>query len=302
MIKKIILGSVFVAGISAPAQATIKVDAKVVKVLSLATTGVAIAEGVKSAGLCFSPPFSTIECLKMVGNFGTAGLSLVSAQQAHNTECQSASSSAGCIPSLTGSEFDGSVFDSGLNTDGFGGDFPAGSFSGTSVPEGGTVGDLQNVVRENLDKAEEKGFVFNPETNSISSPDGKTTSLASLGSASGSGASLAADSKKAEALVEKYKKHFGITGSSNDGFSNIGGGSSYADNYSSDDYDDDYSSNLNNLLGKLSKKDKRKPASVKGLVKNVGNGDAIGVAGDNIFEMIARGYKHKIETKQLIGN
>ena len=44
---------------------------------------------------------------------------------------------------------------------------------------------------------------------------------------------------------------------------------------------------------------KRKPASVKGLQKVVGPGESIGVAGDNIFDMIARRYAKMSERKCL---
>lgn len=309
MIKKIILSTVLILGFSTPSYAVIAMGAKAQTVLSLAAAGIGVADGVDSAKICFSPGFNPVACLRMVGSFGSALLSISSAKQA-NTTCSQASTAGYCMggPGSDPTDWDPNFAYNPPPGPGEGNGGPSNSeleniFNEASIPNYGSVGELQSFIEENLKKAKEKGYEFNPTDGSVTGPNGKTTSAAAIAASSNSTVpGLAADSQKAEALVKKYEEHFGISSDGSGGFTNPGGGgSSYAGSKYGDDYDDDYNSSMNSLLSGLKKK-KRKPASVKGLVKKIGKGDAIGVAGDNIFEMIARGYKEKIKTKQLIGN
>lgn len=170
-------------------------------------------------------------------------------------------------------------------------------------PFGDLPGPAQDILRDDIRQAEiirdqlqEQGYSID-RNGKVKTPSGRTIDPKSLSSASsaaeaGIGASEYSDflalSEKAQAAAKKRAdqlKNLLDTDINGDGGGGGGGkGAAVASN-----------GNRNNDFWKkflLDKKAKAKDAGIEGLSKEF-NGEPIGVAGDNIFEMITRRYDAK---------
>lgn len=165
----------------------------------------------------------------------------------------------------------------------------------TNIPSGpyNTLGDLQTAMNNLKDQFDKTGFIVDPANSKIISPDGIETSFAAVNAMAATGEGLspeqyAATQSALAAAQEQIKSDFKV---SSTGFENLGGGAGSV-NAGSYNYDGlDMQSSLDSYLKKL--KGNRKPAAVAGMKKVIAGNEAIGVAGDNIFDMIHRRYQHK---------
>lgn len=158
-----------------------------------------------------------------------------------------------------------------------------------------TFGDPTDVLDE-LDKLKEQGIDVDLGTGQVTHSNGSTTSLASLSESGGGLDALSpdvvADIKRRMAVGKKILKNAGMRPGSTSG--SLGGSNGYP-SPSPLSFKRRQRSRFNLSPFGL---DEKKPASVKGLQRVVGSGDSIGVAGDNIFEMITRRYT-KMNKKKI---
>ncbi|MGE0632195.1 MAG: hypothetical protein AB7O96_07285 [Pseudobdellovibrionaceae bacterium] len=144
----------------------------------------------------------------------------------------------------------------------------------------------------NLKKAEALGLKIDPKAGTATLPNGKTVPLTSAGMASSGLGSSAFQAAKREAdkLSEKafadMKKSL-VSSMGEDGGG--GGGFGSSSSSSSSEEESDAALGVNAESNSLAD---RGAASVAGLTKDF-NGEPIGVAGDSIFDMIARRYQRK---------
>lgn len=211
----------------------------------------------------------------------------------------------GGIPGGTGGQGTGGVGDVGVG--GVGSEGGSGG-TGTTSTGGGTglSSTIPQAVARDLAQArsalEKSGVKFSPDGRSMTTPDGRTFDLTksanseqdlmNLGFSPSEAAAAMADSRAvAKKLNEKFKQmsQLAMSGSGGGGGRGIaaeggGGGDPFAgfDPYGRD-------RNARN----------RKKAQVSGLTKKLGS-DTIGVAGDDIFEMVTRRYKARDEKNDFL--
>jgi hypothetical protein len=248
----------------------------------------AVANGV--AGAAF-----TAQCVS--GQMHACALAALSFAQAMMNQSKSGESAdvAGVIGdySYDPYNYDPSGTEYGGNDGGgAGGDGGGGNGSGANDD---LMNDFKNLnIPSQISLLESKGFKVNTDEGVLETPDGKVP-LSKLGGGSGGGGGLSglglspgqiADAEgimeeAAEKVMKKYK--FGVeTGG--------GGGASGQAKYKRPNIDT--SNPLSGLLSQLNKKG-RKPASVAGMHRVVGDGEVIGVKHDNIFDMIHRQYQKR---------
>lgn len=148
---------------------------------------------------------------------------------------------------------------------------------------------------ENFKTAEKLGFKYDPKTDSLKTPGGQASlsSLTSSGSFSKlglGGDAFAAAKKQADKISEKVLSDINksLVGSMEAGESSGGGGASSGSASSTGFSDEEFGGPSRGIAGL----EDRGVASVAGMTKNF-NGELIGVAGDSIFDMIARRYQRK---------
>lgn len=175
------------------------------------------------------------------------------------------------------------------------GDNPGGGDTNPFAKKGS--GSDPATLARNLDNLKSQGYKLN-EDGSVTDPKGKTYpagfgSVADLKSSGADGKGLAF----VKNLQDEYNKKFkdAMANVSSMGFNNAGGGAGGGGS----SYQADNSDPFADFLKKMKNKN-RAPTSVAGM-KKVINGDAIGVAQDNIFDMIHRRYKKKKESGFFLG-
>lgn len=160
----------------------------------------------------------------------------------------------------------------------------------------GATGSLdQTAARSGLAKL---GYSLSPDATQLTTPDGKTVSTAGLGSMSGAmaagfsaGDASAALAKVAETqgkIASKFKVGPLEGGGEGGGGSGFGGSGRGADS---------------NVVYNMGAFGRRRPAAanVSGMTKNFG-GERIGVAGDDIFQMITRRYRSQDQANGFFQN
>jgi hypothetical protein len=149
-----------------------------------------------------------------------------------------------------------------------------------------TIASLSKIGRESqagLDQLAKKGYKFDPGSGSVTTPSGKKVSGDSMANA---GAMAAAGLSKEEiAETMDILKKANAAGSSMGLSFGGGGGSRVAAGANDGSALPDFGALMRGLDGK-----KRGPASLDGMKKYIGS-EPIGVAVDNIFEMVSRRYK-----------
>ncbi len=152
------------------------------------------------------------------------------------------------------------------------------------------LGEIQRDVNDNLNNLGNRGYSYNPNTNSVTTPDNGSIPAATLSSPSGlsslglSDPEIANIQNVAKKALEEAKKTASKFAGDAD-YSTAGGGSKIKPGPG---YDNDAKAfDMNKYLASLMKKESR---GVAGLTKKHGS-DSIGVAQDNIFQMIHRRYE-----------
>lgn len=189
--------------------------------------------------------------------------------------------------------FSGKVTDYGLGMDGN----QSGIFNldpSMKIPGGpyNTVGELQTAMKGLAGQIKDTGYTIDMENQKLVGPDGTETSFASVNdmATNGTGLSESEFSAVRQALSEAEKNNNSSTYSvAAMDLDNSGGGAGGGANFKFDSLSGE--SSFSDYLKKL--RANRQPAGVAGMKKITSGGDAIGVAGDNIFEMIHRSYQRK---------
>lgn len=169
----------------------------------------------------------------------------------------------------------------------------------TTLPTGPykNVGELQKAMAGLKGELDKTGYKLDPTGSKIITPDGKEMSLSAVSDMATNGTGLSEEEfaavkdglKKAN---EDLASQFNVAAM---GFESGGGGG--AGGLGKFDFKGVDNSALNDYLKRL--QGGRKPASIAGMKRKVGN-DNIGVAGDNIFDMIHRRYQDKRKQNILI--
>ena len=245
---------------------------------------------------CTGPDLSKTSCVLAAMAGATIPIMLQGASDSGNT--QSASFGNG-YSGFDDPNFDPSTGDvGGLSTPTVPG-LPAGLDPNTPVPGPyGTVGGLQRAVNDINGQLNDLGYSADVGAQAVETPNGpvsfsEANSAAAGGGGSGGGlppalkSQLAALSKDYEKIADKYNvvsSKFNSAG---------GGGGRSGKSFKFNSGKDPFADYLKSL-----RKGKRKPASVKGLQKIV-DGTAIGVGGDDIFDMVHRKYQSKRGQRQF---
>lgn len=162
-----------------------------------------------------------------------------------------------------------------------------------------TVGELQTAMNNLKDQVDKSGYKIDIPNQKIVSPEGKETTFADVNSMVTQGTGLSAEEfasvkdglSKAQ---EKLAADFNVASTGFDSGGGAGGGTGSKYKFDSMDMD----SSLDSYLKKLQQN--RKPAAVAGMKKLINGNEAIGVAGDNIFDMVHRRYQHKRKSNVFI--
>jgi len=162
---------------------------------------------------------------------------------------------------------------------------------------GGMTGNPSADLRRIQDNLRKIGYEIGPDGKSVRTPDGKSIPMAALASADGLRALGASDADlanienmRAKALEKMKDKMVSMQLE--------GGGGGRGQNSASSTAGTEKPFDFNAMFADKNKV--RKPASVKGLSKQLGS-DRIGVPDDNIFEMISRQYKKEAGRSGFIG-
>lgn len=178
-----------------------------------------------------------------------------------------------------------------------GGNMDSAIIGAANLPDD-VLGQIQRDVNDNLNNLGNRGYSYNPSTNSVTTPDNGSIPAATLTSPSGlsslglSEPEIANIQNVAKKALDDAKKTASKFAGSSD-FDTAGGGGSKikpGPGYGSDENGFD----MNKYLAGLMKKDNG-ARGVAGLEKKLGS-DSIGVAQDNIFNMIHRRYEAKKTT------
>ncbi|MCB0357060.1 MAG: hypothetical protein KDD40_08640, partial [Bdellovibrionales bacterium] len=161
----------------------------------------------------------------------------------------------------------------------------------TVIPSGPykNVEELSGAYKDLANKIKNSGYTIDPAGQQIIAPDGTTTPVSAINDMINTGSGLSASEfalvkDTLEKAKEKINADYQVASM---GFSSAGGSSS-GSSYKFDSLDTN--SALSNYLKNLNRN--RKPAAVAGMKRMV-NGEPIGVAGDDIFQMVHRRYQHK---------
>lgn len=235
----------------------------------------------KLKGHCSNNP---VFCAMAAASLIQAGISIADAMKSRNT-----SDSVHCTGSFCGAG-------TGLND---GGAYTNNNGGNGSLGIDPVLGELHNDVQNSLNELSQRGYTFKPDTNSIETPVGSMP-VSSLGSTEGlkglgmsnSDLEELANIKAAVAseLANKLKSSK-FAGSAD--YDTAGGGGSKLK--PGPGYGEDKNAfDMNKYLASLMNKNKHS-RGVAGLEKKLGS-DSIGVAQDNIFNMIHRRYEAKKTT------
>ena len=166
-------------------------------------------------------------------------------------------------------------------------------FGGRGDGAGGTP-----TAKNLLDAAKTMGVTFNPEDGTITTPKG-TIPMSAAGSAAGL-ASAGFDMQGAQAAENALERMKAQAKNSprvkSMGFANYGGGGG-GGSYNAAEMKDPFA----DLFKQMNNKNKKKVDRAVAGMSKPHHGELIGVAGDNIFQMINRRYFKKCAEGQLIG-
>ena len=161
-----------------------------------------------------------------------------------------------------------------------------------------TVGQLQAAMKDIKGAIEESGFKVDETNQKITTPDGTEVPFSAVNDMASNGTGMdpahAEQMKEIFAEAEKKLAEYKITPS---GFEGEGGGGGGAgSNFKLDPIklDDPFADYFNKL------KAGRQPAAVAGMKRLIEGGESIGVAGDDIFQMIHRSYQRKVKQNEFI--
>lgn len=165
------------------------------------------------------------------------------------------------------------------------------------TPDGPTtIDDLMAKANANLEAGKKAGVNYDPKSGKVSLPNGQSVDPASFGSAAGIASALGISQEQAQKALNESNKRtkqalakYGDMSKYKLSFSGGGGGGGFASERSPASSGPTF--NFGGLMGS------RKPAQAKvaGLQKVVG-GSSVGVAADNIFDMVKRRYEEKNKT------
>ncbi|MEC9284334.1 MAG: hypothetical protein VX642_16585 [Bdellovibrionota bacterium] len=163
---------------------------------------------------------------------------------------------------------------------------------------------LKSRVQSQLSALAAKGVSISADGKSVTLPDGSTASLSSLSSSSGLSSSGFSDESisalnsalaaaKKQNINDQLKSLMGTAGA-------YAGGGSRGNRATATRVARAAGPDMNALLSGLMNKNKagakRGPTSFEGVSKSLTNGEKIGVAADNLFEMVHRKYQKKQNT------
>jgi uncharacterized membrane protein YgcG len=165
-----------------------------------------------------------------------------------------------------------------------------------------TVGQLKQQIAQTKKMLADKGVLI--DGNNIKTPDGKSIPISAMSSEAGmKAAGFSKDdvenAKKlageAEAYAKKQVRALSMQGGDGGGGGGHGGsGAGGAGGGGSE-------IQFGNLFGNMNKRPVRKAASVQGMTKKLVD-DNIGVAGDNMFDMVTRVYKEQDANNGFLKN
>ncbi|MCB0390722.1 MAG: hypothetical protein KDD58_05515 [Bdellovibrionales bacterium] len=160
-----------------------------------------------------------------------------------------------------------------------------------------TAGELNAAIQKLKGDIDKSGYDLNLEKQTVTDPNGTETSLSSLNDMLSNGTGLSeseyADLKdKMKKISDKVNADYKV---SSMGFDGGGGGGGSLGQFNFEGLDSN--SMLDDYLKRL--RQGRKPAAVAGMQRVV-NGEAIGVAGDDIFKMVRRRYQSKRDANIFI--
>ncbi len=163
----------------------------------------------------------------------------------------------------------------------------------------GTVGKIQGMMKANSAKMKALGYRVNADGSVTSTKDGVTMTPQQISAAAATGAGLnPGDSQKVKDILAKAAESFEaykVAAMDMDDSGGAGGGGSGGSAYKFTPYDSKF-----DMSKYLKGMGDHKPASVAGFSKNLG-GEMIGVAGDDIFQMVHRRYQAKEQINYFLG-
>lgn len=254
--------------------------------IQYAAAGISAALGTYLVSSNCNPSGNAVACAMGVTSIAQGALTAATAQGAGDTASEYSLGDWGGYP--------GGDYGNGAGENNGGGAGGASGLGNNYGPGGGLPAQVQQDLQAAKAALASSGASMTADGKGVKLPNGKTVPLSSLGSADGMrsagfldseiGAAQDALKKAQAAAMAKYKNANALAAGGGGG----GGGGGAAGRHGSGAGGDEV---VYQFQGKFPwEKDKQGGTSISGMSKRLGD-DKIGVAGDNIFEMISRRYK-----------
>ncbi|MAF89970.1 MAG: hypothetical protein CL674_01760 [Bdellovibrionaceae bacterium] len=293
---------------------------------SLYASGAAVFNsGVAAKSEACCSPVSTPCCMMAIAAATSAASMLVSSSKSSNlsnvASCEESMGAALCNSSFTIDDvtpidtisYDTSTGDTGLTgSDSDSSTAPSNFGSGFTFDNYGDYANkmttansaLKSRVQGVLDSLAAKGVSVSADGQTVTLPDGSSASLSALSSSGGLSSSGFSDESiaalnsaianaKKQNVNDQLKSLMGTAGAYAGGGSRRGANTGTRVARAAGPNMNDL---LNGLMAKNKAGAKRGPTSFEGVSKSLSNGEKIGVAADNLFEMVHRKYQKKQNT------